>query len=88
MLCMGLTCNMPNRDITLSRNYTDVLLKLGITPVLLCGGDIEALLSRIDGLILTGGGDIAVPLSGAERASSVQPLRDAFEPELVRRAYA
>lgn len=76
---------------TLPTAYVDALRAAGGLAVLLAPGDAEpeALLARLDGLVLSGGGDLA-PSSYASdahaRTYSVSPERDAFELALLRGA--
>jgi gamma-glutamyl-gamma-aminobutyrate hydrolase PuuD len=60
-----------------------------VPPVLLDDETASARLSRFDGLLLTGGGDIDPTLYGQERrpeVAHVNPARDEFEIPLVRAA--
>jgi putative glutamine amidotransferase len=77
---------------TLNDAYTLAVERAGGRPILLVSQDPDAapaMLDRIDGLILSGGGDI-VPDSygGIEHATvyGLEPTRDAFEFALVREA--
>jgi putative glutamine amidotransferase len=79
---------------TVFRSYTDGLVAEGAIPVLLVPTDavhIDNILDRVDGVVLTGGGDIEPDLYGEHRHATVRDLehdRDAFELELIRRAHA
>lgn len=76
-----------------AHTYTDSVLRAGGIPVLLPPVEttlIDSLLDRVDGILLTGGGDIAPERYGAVRDSSVRMVndeRDEFELALIRRAY-
>ena len=61
----------------------------GLPRVLEFGESPDAVLSEVDAVLLTGGGDVDPALYGALRHPTVQdaePGRDAFEIELTRRA--
>ncbi len=69
--------------ILLPRRYTDMVTLAGAIPVLLPPvAGIGAVISRLDGLILSGGGDIDPARYGAQRAEQTGPAnagRDAAE---------
>ncbi|HET7559855.1 MAG TPA: gamma-glutamyl-gamma-aminobutyrate hydrolase family protein, partial [Limnochordia bacterium] len=78
---------------SLPAEYVDAVRRAGGLPVLLPPGepDLGALLSRLDGLILTGGGDIDPARYGGERHPTIYSLdaeRDEQECALVRRVVA
>lgn len=82
-------------DILLPRLYTDAVLRAGGLPVILPPwelrepADAAALLRRVDGLILAGGGDVAPALYGGAphpAIYAVDPARDAGELALARAA--
>ena len=76
----------------LNRDYTEAVGAAGGLPLLLtpiADDQVASLLSRLDGLVLSGGGDIDPTLYGAEMHESmygVDPERDRFELALVREA--
>ncbi len=76
-----------------THTYTDSVLRGGGTPVLLPPVEplhVDGILDRFDGILLTGGGDIAPERYGAERDEAVRMIcheRDSFELSLVRAAY-
>lgn len=78
---------------TLSHTYRDGVTRGGGVPLLLAPVDDEAvptLLGRIDGLLLTGGGDVDPTLYGSEPTKEmygIDPKRDRFEIALVREAH-
>ncbi|HYC56430.1 MAG TPA: gamma-glutamyl-gamma-aminobutyrate hydrolase family protein [Candidatus Binatia bacterium] len=89
---IGITTYTPTGSDTalysLPRDYVDALARAGATPVLMVP-DSSAILERLDGLVLTGGGDIDPSLYGAEWHETnyfVDPIRDQFEIELARAA--
>jgi putative glutamine amidotransferase len=72
--------------MALLRAYVDALLQAGSVPVLLpsslTDGPLQALYGRLDGILFTGGGDIALDrFRGAPHPSvhNVDPERDAIE---------
>jgi putative glutamine amidotransferase len=78
---------------TLPAAYVNAVREVGGVAVLLAPGDAapEALLARLDGLVLSGGGDLDPRYSGAEEHATVYgtcPERDAFEIALARAAVA
>jgi putative glutamine amidotransferase len=92
---VGVTISCDGRRpgfFSLRQDYVRSIEKAGGLPVVLTPGaaaEAAELLERIEGLVLTGGGDIDPALYGQERhasVSEVQPERDAFEVALARRA--
>ncbi len=78
---------------TLSDKYVQAVLRAGGTPVILPSGlengQIAELLERLDGVLLTGGGDIDPQLFNGRphpRVYGIDEPRDNFELELVRQA--
>jgi putative glutamine amidotransferase len=87
---VGVTSYTPAGSSTngywLPREYLDSLRSAALQPVLLTGGDGSACLRRVEGLVLSGGGDIDPSLYGGvshPTAYFVDPERDAFETELL-----
>ncbi len=87
----------PSRDekgkLCIHRDYMDALSRAGALPVLLPLRQEEALLEemlrRLDGLLLTGGGDVDPRAYGEETlpfCGEIMPDRDAMEFYLCRRA--
>jgi putative glutamine amidotransferase len=78
--------------VLLPRRYTDMVARAGGLPVLLPPiEDISGVLPRLDGLVLSGGGDIDPALYGAPRIPATgpaNPARDSAELELCRGALA
>ncbi len=73
---------------TLPGVYVDAVRAAGGIPILLTPGELawESLLTKIDGLLLAGGGDIHPDRYGSEghaKVYGVNPQRDAFELQLV-----
>jgi putative glutamine amidotransferase len=76
--------------VLLPRRYTDMVAAAGGLPVLLPPlADVTGVLGRLDGLVLSGGGDIDPALYGAVRdpaCGPANPDRDNAELALARRA--
>lgn len=79
---------------TIEHTYTDSVLRAGGVPVLLPpvpNPDVPTVLDRIDGLVLSGGGDVEPERYGATRIDAMYGMdfdRDEFEIEVVRQAAA
>jgi gamma-glutamyl-gamma-aminobutyrate hydrolase PuuD len=92
----GLMVLEPQPRLALDLRYADAILKAGGVPVAVppCGGprDIERLLARVDGLLLTGGDDFhAEPLGQGATHAAADPVPRAkqdFDFLLVRAALA
>lgn len=78
--------------VLLPRRYTDMVSRAGGLPVLLPPADgVAGVLPRLDGLVLSGGGDLDPALYGAEahpEAGAPNPARDSAELELCKAALA
>jgi putative glutamine amidotransferase len=77
--------------VLLPQRYTDMVAEAGGLPVLLPPlAHIAGVLGRLDGLVLSGGGDIDPSRYGAERDPATGPPgpRDGAELELCRHALA
>jgi putative glutamine amidotransferase len=74
---------------TVSRSYTAALRAAHGIPLVLpadSAGEVDAVLERVDGVILTGGGDVDPSMYGHEPQLSISGLdidRDRFEIQLV-----
>lgn len=80
-------------EFTLPAEYVEAVRRAGGIPVLIPAGEteIDALLSRLDGLILSGGGDVDPELyAGAKHIEiyMVDPERDGTEMRLARQVAA
>ena len=77
---------------TLQRTYTDAVVRAGGVPLLLPPvpqQDVETVVDRIDGLILSGGGDVDPARYQGKTDASMYGIdfdRDEFEMELVTQA--
>jgi putative glutamine amidotransferase len=89
---IGLTMSLQEeRRQTLSRDYSDAVRNAGGTPVAIpyCNDPeaVSEMASRLDGVVLTGGGDIDPSLFEEEPLpglGEIVPERDRMETELVR----
>lgn len=90
---VGITCShVPNRS-TVSMNYSESVVRLGGTPLLIPvtadSATLADLVSLVDGIILSGGGDVDPAYYGEdpiEELGDVDSLRDVCEMLLVRLA--
>lgn len=91
---IGITCNFDWERglLTLAEGYYQAVSHGGGIPLLLSFGEMEdweAVLSRVDGLLLSGGPDIDPYLFGEEphiRLGRMNPVRDRLEMALTRKA--
>jgi putative glutamine amidotransferase len=78
--------------VLLPRRYSDMVSRAGGLPVLLPPADgVTGVLPRLDGLVLSGGGDLDPALYGAEphaKAGAPNPERDSAELALCKAALA
>ncbi|GER65839.1 gamma-glutamyl-gamma-aminobutyrate hydrolase family protein [Weizmannia acidilactici] len=87
---IGVTCSVNHKSHYLADDYVLAIRYAGGVPVLLpVGGeeDIPLLLSKVDGILLSGGGDIDPFWFGEEPVpglGEIEPGRDAFEIKLCR----
>ena len=98
MSLIGLTINdgkneAGNPYVNVSTHYINAILQAGGTPVLIPNQLPQAmwvdLFDRLDGILFTGGGDIAIQIfDGIDhpRVGGVDPERDSLELPLVRHA--
>ena len=92
-MLIGLSVNHKEGTSRIADAYVEAVLKVGGTPVLIPlitdEAILEEILTKIDGLILSGGGDINSQLFGEELHPSVESYdleRDQYEIALVRHA--
>ncbi len=75
---------------SLSNDYVQAVIQAGGIPVIIpigIDGDVSQLASKIDGLLLTGGGDIDPTLFGEEphpKLGTISPGRDQLEPAFIK----
>jgi len=90
----GRVAGWPVPALALQRTYLEAVARSGAVPVLLSPEHLDAaaadaLIARLDALVLTGGPDVDPAQYGQERHSEVygtDPVADAFESALVRAA--
>ncbi|MCL1934526.1 MAG: membrane dipeptidase [Candidatus Azobacteroides sp.] len=92
-MLIGLSVNHKEGTSRIADAYVNAVVKAGGTPILIPlitdETALEEILSRIDGLILSGGGDIYSPLFGEELHPAVESYdleRDRYEIALVKQA--
>ncbi|KYC79799.1 MULTISPECIES: gamma-glutamyl-gamma-aminobutyrate hydrolase family protein [Heyndrickxia] len=87
---IGITCSANQTSQYLADDYIKAVRMAGGVPVLLPAGgeaDIPLLLSKTDGILLSGGGDVDPSWFGEEPVpglGEIEPGRDAFEIALCR----
>ena len=93
---IGVSGSMDEKETQqfLLRSYTNALMAAEAIPMLLTPGMnshmMERTLDVLDGVLLAGGNDLAPDLFGedpVEKLGEVNPLRDQFEMELIRKAF-
>ena len=78
---------------TVSHTYRNSVARAGGLPILLApvkDGAVPSVLDRVDGLLMTGGGDVDPDLYGGTRIKEmygIDPTRDRFELALAREAH-
>jgi len=94
-MLIGLSVNHKDGLSCINNAYVEAVVKAGGSPILIpLTNDsqvLEEILSRIDGLILSGGGDIYAPLFNEELHPAVESYdleRDNYDIQLVRMAAA
>lgn len=92
---IGVTSNLDDTQLSVSMDNIHSLLNAGAIPIvlpnLLEDGKIEKLAEEMDGLLLTGGGDIDPTLFGEEphqNLGSICPERDTFELSIIQKMLA
>ena len=94
MVLIGVTPSLTEKgNMTLNQDYVDAVFRAGAAPVLLPLTEDEhvmgEMLRRVDGLLLTGGGDVGPDMYGEEKlpcCGETAPARDRFEFPLCRLA--
>ncbi|HOV70190.1 MAG TPA: gamma-glutamyl-gamma-aminobutyrate hydrolase family protein, partial [Clostridia bacterium] len=84
---VGITCYRIGERATLSLDYINAAVSTGMLPILLYPGKYPSgeIIDILDGLILSGGGDVDPDYSGAQTAHDIDRTRDEFEFELIYR---
>ncbi|MGI5825190.1 MAG: gamma-glutamyl-gamma-aminobutyrate hydrolase family protein [Bacillota bacterium] len=88
MKILGIVCGKTGDNFVMRKYYTEMFTAFGIGVVLLPVGAAYNI-SKLDGIVLAGGGDIHSALFGAEvipELRNVDLERDIFEIEICRRA--
>ncbi|MDL2322774.1 gamma-glutamyl-gamma-aminobutyrate hydrolase family protein [Bacteroidales bacterium OttesenSCG-928-A17] len=92
-MLIGLSVNHKEGTSCVNNAYVNAIIKAGGSPVLIpLTPDtkvLDEILSKIDGLVLTGGGDIYAPLFGEDLHPAVTSYdleRDSYDIHLVRSA--
>ena len=83
--------NIGEKEIVINKTYLDVIKKAGGIPILLTPqigkNNLPALKDKLDGILLSGGGDIDPVFFNEEpdyNMRRIDPTRDRFEIDLVR----
>ena len=92
---IGITTYAPREDFArfyLPVEYVEAVRRAGALPWLIAPGEprLAELLGRLDGLVLSGGGDLDPELYGGARHATIYNVsreRDATELELARAAF-
>ncbi|KAF0825679.1 gamma-glutamyl-gamma-aminobutyrate hydrolase family protein [Cytobacillus firmus] len=92
---IGVTSNLDDHNLSVSMDNIHSLINAGAVPVvvpnMLDDDKIEKLAETLDGLLLTGGGDIDPTLFGEEphqKLGSICPERDTFEISMIQKMLA
>ena len=90
---IGLSSEVGELKISLNRTYVNAVKAAGGIPVIIPATDdtaqVAEILSRVDGLIMTGGEDVAPAIYGAqehENLGEVNSYRDSFDLALIEEA--
>jgi len=94
MVLIGVTPAQSDKgNITVNQDYLNAIMRAGAVPVLLPMTEDDkaqtALLARLDGLLLSGGADVAPALYGEETlpcCGEILPIRDSFEIGIFQKA--
>lgn len=88
---IGVSSNLNGEVLSVSTANVHAVARFGGVPIVLPNlleAEVEVIASMLDGLLLTGGGDIDPTLFGEEphpRLGSIVPERDAFEVQLIQK---
>ncbi|MBK3496479.1 gamma-glutamyl-gamma-aminobutyrate hydrolase family protein [Viridibacillus sp. YIM B01967] len=91
---IGISTNLKEQVLSLSTDNIAAITKFGGLPIVLPnleGTEIDSIVELIDGLLLTGGGDIDPTLFGEEprqKLGSITPERDLFEIAIIKKMLA
>jgi len=87
---IGITMSTDDTRHYLNRAYVDAIWRAGGVPLALPDGDCSGFLDIIDGLLLSGGGDIDGRFFGQpthEKAGDIWPQRDEAEIAMAQQAF-
>ena len=91
---IGITGNFEDKKCSIAQGYFRSVLEAGMVPLIIPpltdAQQVLSVLSVVDGLLLSGGGDVNPLLVGQEpipSLHSINPQRDAYELLLIRLAY-
>ncbi|WP_313894588.1 gamma-glutamyl-gamma-aminobutyrate hydrolase family protein [Psychrobacillus sp.] len=88
---IGISSNLKEQVLSVSTNNIHAISEFGGVPIVLPnieGESVDAIANMIDGLLLTGGGDIDPTLFGEEpqpALGNITPERDVFEIALIEK---
>jgi putative glutamine amidotransferase len=89
---IGVTSNLQDQLLSLSMSNIDALTESGAVPMvlpnLLDEDSVDVLVKKLDGLLVTGGGDIDPTLFGEEphqKLGGITPERDTFEINIIKK---
>ncbi|MFS0689569.1 gamma-glutamyl-gamma-aminobutyrate hydrolase family protein [Sporosarcina sp. 179-K 8C2 HS] len=91
---IGITSNIDSSAHTLQHTYIQAVIATGGIPLIIPTGvenDVQQITTLLDGLLITGGGDMNPQLFGEEplpQLGNVTPERDSIELELARHMLA
>lgn len=90
---IGITSDLEGRHLSVSMDNINSVVGAGAVPIvlpnLLDEENIDLLVEKMDGLLITGGNDVDPTLFGEEphpNLGSVYPERDAFEISIIKKA--
>lgn len=91
---IGVSSSLKEEALTVSKDNIEAVVAFGGVPFVLpniIGDGIDSIVEKLDGLLLTGGGDIDPTLFGEEPfegLGSITPERDAFEIAIIEKMLA
>ena len=91
---IGISSNLNEHVLTVSTDYIQAITNFGGVPLIIPniqGDAIDSIVELLDGLLLTGGGDIDPTLFNEEphqNLGSIIPERDAFEIAIIKKMMA
>jgi putative glutamine amidotransferase len=88
---IGISSSLKEQSLSVSTDYIQAVIKFGGVPIVLPNlqeEGIDSFVQLIDGLLLTGGGDIDPTLFGEEplqKLGNITPERDEFEIAIIQK---